>query len=144
VNDANRIYCEKNANPAFRGPVFVDHRIMRKLDLKARSPYVLIVAKISVGISSMTWQQRITIDPEILVGKPVIKGTRLSVEFIVGLLAEGWSEQEILDNYPGLTSEDINACLAYRKAMFESSRGCVMPAKSIEEIDADIRQMRVE
>jgi uncharacterized protein (DUF433 family) len=38
-----------------------------------------------------TWQQRIIIDPEILVGKPVIKGTRLAVEFIVGLLAEGWS-----------------------------------------------------
>ena len=61
----------------------------------------------------MTWQQRIVIDPEILVGKPVIKGTRLAVEFIVGLLAEGWSEQDILDNYPGLTSEDIKACLAY-------------------------------
>jgi uncharacterized protein (DUF433 family) len=61
----------------------------------------------------MTWQQRIIIDPEILVGKPVIKGTRLAVEFIVGLLAEGWSEQEILDNYPGLTSEDIKACLGY-------------------------------
>ena len=60
----------------------------------------------------MTWQQWIIIDPEILVGKPVIKGTRLAVEFIDGLLAEGWSEQDILDNYPGLTSEDIKAYLA--------------------------------
>jgi uncharacterized protein (DUF433 family) len=65
----------------------------------------------------MTWQQRIIIDPEILVGKPVIKGTRLAVEFIVGLLAEGWSEQDILDNYPGLTSEDIKACLGYATEM---------------------------
>jgi uncharacterized protein (DUF433 family) len=65
----------------------------------------------------MTWQQRIIIDPEILVGKPVIKGTRLAVEFIVRLLAESWSEQDILDNYPGLTSEDIKACLGYATEM---------------------------
>lgn len=92
----------------------------------------------------MSWQQRIIIDPEILVGKPVIKGTRLAVEFIVGLLAEGWSEHDILNNYPGLTSEDVKACLAYRKAMFDRSRGCVSPGKSIEEIDADVREMRAE
>ena len=56
---------------------------------------------------------RITVNPDVLVGKPVIQGTRLSVEFIVGLLAQGWSESEILRNYPGLTIEDIRACLAY-------------------------------
>ncbi|MEW6114233.1 MAG: DUF433 domain-containing protein [Thermodesulfobacteriota bacterium] len=61
----------------------------------------------------MTWQERIVVDPEILVGKPVIKGTRLSVEFIVELLAEGWPEADILKNYPGLTKEDIQACLGY-------------------------------
>jgi uncharacterized protein (DUF433 family) len=72
----------------------------------------------------MTWQQRIIIDPEILVGKPVIKGTRLAVEFIVGLLAEGWSEQDILDNYPGLTSEDIKACLGYASEVLQLEREC--------------------
>jgi uncharacterized protein (DUF433 family) len=61
----------------------------------------------------MSWQERIIIDPEILVGKPVIKGTRLSVEFIIDLLARGWSETDILQNYPGLTQEDIKACLSY-------------------------------
>ncbi len=70
----------------------------------------------------MTWQQRIIIDPEILVGKPVIKGTRLAVEFIIGLLAEGWSEHDILNNYPGLTSEDIKACLAYASEVLQSER----------------------
>jgi len=59
----------------------------------------------------MIWQDRIVIDPAILAGKPVIKGTRLAVEFIIDLLAQGWSELEILRNYPGLTSEDIQACL---------------------------------
>lgn len=61
----------------------------------------------------MNWQERIIIDPEILLGKPVIKGTRLSVEFIIDLLAQGWLEADILRNYPGLTSEDIKACLSY-------------------------------
>ena len=59
------------------------------------------------------WKERIVIDPEILTGKPIIKGTRLAVEFVIDLLAQGWSEQEILRNYPGITKEDIQACLAY-------------------------------
>ena len=49
----------------------------------------------------MNWQERIIIDPQILVGKPVIKGTRLAEEFIAVLLAQGWSDDEILRNYPG-------------------------------------------
>jgi len=61
----------------------------------------------------MDWHDRITIDQKILVGKPVIKGTRISVEFVIDLLAQGWSESEILRNYPGLTHEDIVACLRY-------------------------------
>jgi uncharacterized protein (DUF433 family) len=61
----------------------------------------------------MNWQDRIVIDPEILVGKPVIRGTRLAVEFIVGLLAQGWEDEEIISNYPGITRDDILACLNY-------------------------------
>jgi uncharacterized protein (DUF433 family) len=61
----------------------------------------------------MNWEARITVDPAVLVGKPVIKGTRLAVEFIIDLLANGWTEQEILDNYPGIKREDISACLHY-------------------------------
>jgi uncharacterized protein (DUF433 family) len=59
------------------------------------------------------WRDHIVIDPEILVGKPVVKGTRLAVEFIVELLAQGWNYEQILNNYPGLTREDILACLSY-------------------------------
>jgi uncharacterized protein (DUF433 family) len=61
----------------------------------------------------MDWKSRIEVNPEILVGKPVIKGTRLAVEFIVDLLAQGWTETDILDSYPIVSSEDIRACLAY-------------------------------
>ena len=70
----------------------------------------------------MAWQDRITIDPAVLVGKPVIKGTRLAVEFIVDLLAHGWTEEEILRNYPGITPEDIRACLAYASALLHAER----------------------
>ncbi|MBE7558968.1 DUF433 domain-containing protein [bacterium] len=61
----------------------------------------------------MTWEERITVDPKVMVGKPVIRGTRLTVEYIVGLLADGWSEAEILDNYPGIEEADIRACRWY-------------------------------
>ncbi|MBI1789550.1 MAG: DUF433 domain-containing protein [Acidobacteria bacterium] len=61
----------------------------------------------------MSCRDRIAIDPEILVGKPVVRGTRLAVEFILELLAAGQSESEILLNYPGLSRDDILACLAY-------------------------------
>ncbi|MBL8747382.1 MAG: DUF433 domain-containing protein [Phycisphaerae bacterium] len=68
------------------------------------------------------WQDRISIDPEVLVGKPVVRGTRLSVEFIVDLLAQGWAEAEVLKNYPGLTREDVLACLAYARERLSAER----------------------
>jgi len=70
----------------------------------------------------MDWRERIVLDPEILVGKPVVKGTRLAVEFIVDLLAQGWSEDNILRNYPGLTVEDVRACLSYASTVLHEQR----------------------
>ena len=70
----------------------------------------------------MTWEERIAIDPAVLVGKPVIRGTRLAVAFIIDLLARGWSEDDILRNYPGIEREDIRACLAYASASLEAER----------------------
>ena len=70
----------------------------------------------------MTEPARIVLDPQVLAGKPVVRGTRLSVEFVVGLLAEGWSEQDILDNCPGLQGDDIRACLAYARDRLASER----------------------
>ena len=58
-------------------------------------------------------QPRVTLDPKVLAGKPVIRGTRLSVEFVIGLMADGWTEADILANYRGITRDDIIACLAY-------------------------------
>jgi uncharacterized protein (DUF433 family) len=65
---------------------------------------------------------RITLDPDILTGKPVIENTRLSVEFIIGLLADGGSEADILSNYTGVTHDDILACLGYARDTLSSEK----------------------
>jgi uncharacterized protein (DUF433 family) len=70
----------------------------------------------------MDWKDRVVVDPGILVGKPVVKGTRIAVEFVIDLLAQGWSEDQIVGNYPGLTKEDIHACLRYAGAMLHEEK----------------------
>jgi uncharacterized protein (DUF433 family) len=74
----------------------------------------------------MTETVRIVLDPAVLAGKPVIRGTRLSVDFVIGLMADGWTEADILRNYPGLTHEDLAACLAYARDVLKSEK--VYPA----------------
>ena len=61
----------------------------------------------------MNWEERITIDPTVLAGKPVIKGTRMAVEFVIDLLGRGWSVERVLREYDHLTAADVQACLAY-------------------------------
>jgi uncharacterized protein (DUF433 family) len=70
----------------------------------------------------MKWRERIIIDPAVLAGKPIIKGTRLTVEFIIDLLARDWSESGILRNYPGLIHEDIQACLSYASDLLKAEK----------------------
>jgi len=65
--------------------------------------------------------QRIIINPKVMVGKPIIKGTRLSVQFILNLLANGYTVDEILKEYEGLTIDDINACLVYASETIENT-----------------------
>jgi uncharacterized protein (DUF433 family) len=57
--------------------------------------------------------ERITFNPKVMIGKPVIKGTRLTVEYVINLLAQGATTVEILQEYKGLTKEDIQACLLF-------------------------------
>ena len=61
----------------------------------------------------MDWRKRIVVDPKIQVGKPVIRGTRLTVELMLQMIAVGCTTREILDNYPGITEDDLRACVAY-------------------------------
>lgn len=72
--------------------------------------------------SQPSWTERIEIDPKILTGKPIVKGSRIAVELVIDLLAQGWNTAEIVSNYPGLTHEDILACLAYARDTLSDER----------------------
>jgi len=76
----------------------------------------------------MDWRERIVVSNDVLVGKPVIKGTRLAVEFVIDLLAQGWTEQDILKNYPGVTHEDIAACLSYARDILKTEKSYALRA----------------
>lgn len=70
----------------------------------------------------MEWRDRITSDPAVLVGKPVIRGTRISVELILGWLANGWTYEQILEAYPHITRDDILAALAFTEQMLRDEQ----------------------
>ena len=76
----------------------------------------------------MTCPERITVDPNVLVGKPVVRGTRIAVEFVLELLAQGWTERKVIENYPGLAHEDILACIQYAAEVLKSERIYPIPA----------------
>ena len=61
----------------------------------------------------INWKKYIHSNRDVLVGKPVVKGTRLSVEFLLSLLAKGWSEKQILKSYPRLTTDSLQAVFAF-------------------------------
>ena len=69
----------------------------------------------------MNWQEYIHSDANVLLGKPVVKGTRLSVEFLLERLADGWTDQDLLDNYPRLTKESLQAVFAYVSATMKDN-----------------------
>lgn len=70
----------------------------------------------------MDWKKRIEIDPKVLVGKPIIRGTRIAVEHVIELLAEGWTEKQILENYPQLRADDIRAAVHYAAEALKAQR----------------------
>jgi uncharacterized protein (DUF433 family) len=75
----------------------------------------------------MRWQDRIVIDPNVLVGKPVIKGTRIAVELVVDLLARGWSREQVIQQYDHIAAEDIQACLGYASEVLKSEKIYLVP-----------------
>ncbi len=77
----------------------------------------------------MDWRIYIETNENVLAGKPVIKGTRLSVEHIINLLASGWSEQQIIENYPRLTKKALQAVFLYIQEIVEDGMIYNMPVK---------------
>lgn len=78
----------------------------------------------------MDWKTHIETNDEVLAGKPTIKGTRLSVEHIINLLAEGWTEQQLIENYPRLTKENLQAVFSYIKEIIKDGLIYNQPMKS--------------
>ncbi len=74
--------------------------------------------------------ERISLDPKVMAGKPVIKGTRLTVEYILNLLAHGTTMAEILEEYEGLTQDDIRACLLFASRSLENTAFMPLPAET--------------
>ena len=66
-----------------------------------------------LDVTSVDWRQFIHSDSAVLASKPVVRGTRMSVDFILGLFASGWTEQQVLENYPTLTPDAIRAVLVF-------------------------------
>jgi uncharacterized protein (DUF433 family) len=75
----------------------------------------------------MDWREHVVVDPKVLVGKPVIRGTRIAVELVIDLMARGYSKEQILDQYEHITAEDIQACLAYASETLRSERVYAIP-----------------
>jgi uncharacterized protein (DUF433 family) len=89
--------------------------------------WVISVKIDRIGGAPMDWHERIVVDPKILVGKPVIKGTRIAVELVIDLMARGYSREQILTQYDHITAEDIQACLAYASETLRSERVYAIP-----------------
>ena len=82
-------------------------------------------------MAEIEWKDYIHSDPEILLGKPVVKGTRLSVEFILGLFAEGWTDQQIIKNYPSLSKESLRAVFAFATECMREEFLYLLPTEAI-------------
>ncbi len=78
-------------------------------------------------MATINWRDYIVSDPTVLGGKPILKGTRLSVEFVLELLAAGWDRAAIKENYPNLTEDRILAVLAYAAETFREERFYLLP-----------------
>ena len=78
-------------------------------------------------MATVNWRDHIVCDPHVLGGKPVLKGTRLAVEFVLDLLAAGWDRAAMRENYPNLTEERVRAVLAYAAETFREERFYLLP-----------------
>lgn len=66
----------------------------------------------------MNWKDHVVVDPKVLVGKPIIRGTRISVELLMDRLADGWSMEQILESYPRVTRDDVLAAISFVTEIF--------------------------
>lgn len=82
-------------------------------------------------MADIDWRKHIHSNPDVLLGKPVVKGTRLSVEFLLGLFAEGWTEQQVLENYPTLTIDSLRAVFAFATDCMREESLYTIPTEAV-------------
>lgn len=82
-------------------------------------------------MADIDWRKHIHSNPDVLLGKPVVKGTRLSVEFLLGLFAEGWTEQQVLENYPTLTIDSLRAVFAFAADCMREESLYTIPTEAV-------------
>lgn len=75
----------------------------------------------------MDWRERIAVNPDVLVGKPVIKGTRIAVELVIDLMARGYTPQQVVEQYDHVTVDDVHACLAYAAEVVQFEKVYALP-----------------
>ena len=75
------------------------------------------------------WGDHIVFNPQIMVGKPTIKGTRLTAELVIDLLVAGWTREQMFENYPNLTEEGIRACLGYAAHVMRKEKAKMLRAR---------------
>ena len=78
----------------------------------------------------MDWQEYIHSDPDIMLGKPIVKGTRLTVELIIGLFAKGWTQDQIIENYPTLTPDVLRAVFTFVAERMQEEDFYSLPIRS--------------
>ena len=77
----------------------------------------------------MSWHQFIHSDPDVLLGKPVVKGTRISVDFILNLFASGWTKEQVLENYPNISADSLKAVFAFAAECMSEESFFIVPTK---------------
>lgn len=111
-----------------KSTIYFEFKLLaRKILFKLVQIYIFVKKSIKMKAN---WEDRIISDESVLIGKPIIKGTRISVDHIIGLLAQGWHEQQILDNYPRITQQDLQAVFAYIYDCFHDGLLMTTPKKS--------------
>lgn len=96
--------------------------LRQSIGLGAQAVHNVIQAMSCKGVVMRNWREHIVSDPEILLGKPTVKGTRISVELILGWLAEGWTFEQLLEAYPHISRDDVLAALAFAAEMMREEQ----------------------
>jgi len=111
----------------YAGPGFLPVREKFRRIVREKFPAQHKYNILRLRLFFMTEVPRIVLDPSVLAGKPIIRGTRISVDFILELLASGWTESAVLHEYPGLGRDDILACIRYAQEIVRDERVYATP-----------------